>query len=303
MRAHFYRMAVVGVLVAAGGCKGKSGESGSASPATPDPAVVSPLAFLSGFEGQIDLAFTSKNRSGAPETVPISLQIKSDKIRAEMPQSLGSKPMPKGHVVLSAPEKKLSIIMDEQKQIVVVDLNQIGDRLKSMGEGMPPAAKEARDHQPSKPPPKVTKTGVTDKVAGLTCENWDVSEESRKVASLCIADRGASWFHFPLTGIPTEYAWALELMDGKHLPLRAIGYDKAGAEDGRVEITKLEKKSVSPALFEMPEGYKVMDMGAMMAQLGGLTAAAGPDQLGARPRGAMPFGATPGWPPPAKKPK
>jgi hypothetical protein len=249
---------------------------------------------LSGFEGQIDLVFKdmSKERGGAAQVVPLSLVIKNEKIRAEMPQAVGSKPMPKGHVVLSAPEKKLSVVMDEQRQIVIVDLNQAGPQLKSFGNGMAGAArdmdKDAKEKRPQKPPPTVTKTGVKDKVAGIVCENWEIADEGRKAATLCIADQGASWLHLPLTGIPTEYAWALELFDGKHFPLRMIGYDKAGAEDGRVELTKLEKKSVSPALFDMPADYKVVDLGAMMAGLGSPGAPGG--------QFAMP----PGWTPQKK---
>jgi hypothetical protein len=124
-----------------------------------------------------------------------------------------------------------------------------------------------------------------DKVAGISCENWEVAEESRKVATMCISDQSASWFHLPITGIPTEYAWALELMDGKHFPLRMIGYDKkTGAEEGRVELTKFEKKTIAPTVFDMPQGYKVMDMAQMFGQLAGAGAAPG------APPGGVPAG-------------
>ena len=53
-------------------------------------------------------------------------------------------------IVLSTPEKKLYVVMDEQKQIIVVDLNKAGEQFKSFGEGMPkgPHGKS----EPSKPP-------------------------------------------------------------------------------------------------------------------------------------------------------
>jgi hypothetical protein len=231
MREAFRRVAAIAcILSGAYGCKGQSsagrvdGAGGAA--ATGQNAI----SILNGFEGEIGIALQdiSKNLAGAPDVVPISLQIKGDKVRAEVPQTVASKPMPKGYIVLSAPEKKLSFVMDEQKQIVVFDLNQTGEHLKSFGAGLPAAANEAQDKRPSKPPPKVTKTGVTDK---------------------------------------------------------AIGYDKSGAEQGRLELTKLEKKPLPPSLFEMPAGYKVVDLGAMMAQLGGaLPGVAG-----------IPFAIPPAW--------
>jgi hypothetical protein len=292
MKERLHRVTAAAAVVACiVGCKGKSG--GAAGTASAEPAAaaagLNPLAMLNGFEGEIDLAIKdmSKNRA-APEVVPITLQIKSDKVRAELPQSLGSKQVPKGHVVLNTPEKKLYLVMDEQKQVVIVDLNKVGDQFKSMGQGLPKGPKDKGD-APSKPPPKVTKTGVTDKVAGITCENWEVAEESRKVATMCISDQSASWFRLPITGIPTEYAWALELLDGKHFPLRMIGYDKkTGAEEGRVELTKLEKKTIAATAFDMPPGYKVVDMAQMFGQLGAM--------------GGVP-GAVPGAPPFAGMPR
>src|SRR5882762_3913132 len=203
-----HALAMVVFAASLHGCKSKSGAGADdAGARTALPAGANPLAMLSGFEGQIDFAITSKGRAGAPEVVPISLQIKSEKVRVDMPQAVASKPMPKGFAVLSAPEKKLSIVMDEQKQIVVIDLNKVGEQMKSFGAGLPKGPKE-KGEAPIKPVPKLTKTGVTDKVAGMTCENWDVSDESRKMPTLGIADQGAAGFHLPLTGIPTEYAWA-----------------------------------------------------------------------------------------------
>ena len=297
MKKRPYRAAaVLAVLATVTSCKSKSGstaaDGGAAAAAAP--AGANPLAFLNGFEGEIDLAIKdmSKNRA-APEVVPITLQIKSDKVRAELPQSLGAKEVPKGHVVLNTPEKKLYVVMDEQKQIIVVDLNKLGDQFKSFGQGLPKTPHGDKGDSPSKPPPKITKTGIMDKVAGIACENWEVAEESRKVATLCISDQSASWFHLPITGIPTEYAWTLELLDGKHFPLRFIGYDKkTGAEDGRVELTKFEKKTIAPTVFDMPPGYKVMDVSQMFGQLAGAGAP-----------GAPPFGGVPAGVRPAKKPK
>ena len=55
-----------------------------------------------------------------------------------------------------------------------------------------------------------------------------------------------------------------ELMDGKHFPLRFIAFDKAGAEESRFEVTRIDKKALAPARFEIPPGYKVVDLEQMM---------------------------------------
>ena len=178
-----------------------------------------------------------------------------------------------------------TISRSELQKIIMLELNTAGEQFKSMvpksagGSGAP--------GKPGKPPPKMTKTGTSDKVAGYACDNWDVTEEAKKVATLCIADQSSSWFRLPLTGIPTEYAWALELLDGKHFPMRGVGYEN-GAEAGRVEVTKLEKKPLAASLFELPPSYKVIDamtfVSGMMRGFGGMP-------------GGMPAGL------PTKKPK
>jgi hypothetical protein len=272
------------------GCnKSKSGDAAStASSSSPVLAAAgSPLAFLQGFEGEIGIMGKSVSKT-KPEAVNLALSVKSDNVRLEIPQGLTSpgQPSPKGFLLLKPAEKKLIAVIDEmppqlQKTAIVIDLNTIGDQFKSMVPHTP-SAPGAKD-KPSKPPPKLTKTGTTDKIAGYACDNWDVTEESKKVATMCIADQSNSWFHLPLTGIPTEYAWALELLDGKHFPMRFVGYEKDGSEGGRVEVTKFEKKPMAATLFDIPAGYKVTDIQSLMQQM-----------MSGRGMAAMPAGAPPG---------
>jgi hypothetical protein len=267
---------------------------------------VAPAAKLSldGFEGEIGLAVKQAKPRPGSEIPPITLQIKGDKVRADIPPALqASQPNLKGYGVLNTPEKKLYFVMDDQKQVIVLDLNQAGEQMKTVAARRAPGMGSGKPENPSKPPPTVTKTGVTDKVAGYGCQNWDVAEEKRKVATVCVADEGASWFHLPITGIPTEYAWSLELLDGKHFPLRAIGYGEDGAEEERVEVTKIEKKPLAASLFEIPPGYKVFDLMTMMQTGLGMGALMAPGMRpGMMPPGALPGFARPGGMPPAGMP-
>ena len=66
-----------------------------------------------------------------------------------------------------------------------------------------------------------------------------------------------------------------------------MGYEN-GAEAGRVEMTKLEKKPLAASLFELPPSYKVIDA---MTYFSGMM----------RGFGAMPGGMPAGLP--TKKPK
>src|SRR3954454_21958837 len=95
MKKGLHRAALVAAVIGSmSGCKSKSSAAGAEGGAAATPAGDNPLAMLNGFEGEIDLAIKdmSKNKA-APEVVPIALKIKSDKVRAELPQALASKEM------------------------------------------------------------------------------------------------------------------------------------------------------------------------------------------------------------------
>ncbi|HEY3233467.1 MAG TPA: DUF4412 domain-containing protein [Polyangiaceae bacterium] len=253
---------------------------GSAAPsAAPSQATGSPLDILNGFEGEIGLAIAIRERAGTLKNVSLALQVKENKVRVDMPPDIAEgRQKVKGYGVLNTPEKKLFFVMDEpQKQVVLLDLNKVAEDLKSFSKGV------GQQNKPEKPHNlKVTKTGIMDKVAGYSCENWDVFEEARKAATLCVASQGVSWFHFPTLGIPKEYEWVSELFDGKHFPLRAIIYAKAGGgEEARIELTKIDKKPLAASLFQIPVNYPVMDLATMLGGLAkgippGMAAAPGP---------------------------
>lgn len=271
MRNTTYRMVVAtGVLVvAASGCSkvsallGKGGADGGASASAGTSTLPGatggggPLAFLNGFEGEIDVTAKGKlaenGKSQAPIAVPLLL--KDGKIRADVPANLSEQ---QGHIfgVYDGPGKKITIVMDQQKQAIVIDLNKTGEQLSQFSKPKLPSGHGSS--APSKPPPKVEKTGKNDTVAGYKCEIWRITDtEDGSKAEVCVASEGASWFSIPMTGAPAEFAWMSELMDGKHFPLRFVAFDKAGAETGRVEVSKIDKKTEAANQFEVPAGYKV----------------------------------------------
>ena len=267
MRSYFARVALAGVmLVSVGGCdklKSAMGRGGDGGTASADPAA-GPLAMLDGFEGEIGISAKGKSMSHGGAPVAVTLLVKNGKIRVDVPPGLKGGEAMKGYGLLHSAEKKAYFVDDAKKQAIMIDLNHVGDHMKTM---TPPPKDPA---QPTAPPPKVTKTGKKDTVAGIKCEEWEISDATNgKKADMCIADQGASWFHLPMTGIPTEHAWAAEIMDGKHFPLRFIGFEKDGSEDARVEVTRIDKKAMAAPQFEVPAGYKVVDLAEMMKGLGG----------------------------------
>jgi hypothetical protein len=244
----------------------------------------------SGFEGEID-AFTQK--AGGPQT-PLTVFLKGDKVRFELPEDMakhaGQFLGEKAYGIFDSAGKKLYVVSDAKKQAVLIDLNS-GKPLGGFG---PPGA-----HGPGAPtttPPKLTKTGKFDTVAGYKCENWEITGD-HKEGTVCVAQQGVSWLSLPLSAIPSERAWMAELADGHHFPLRFIGYQKDGAtEDTRVEVTKIDKKSLQDGEFQVPPGYNVMDLEKMFAGIPGMPP-------GMPPGMAMPPGFPSGGFPPGGRPQ
>jgi len=250
--------AVVLVLFLAGCKKTDSATAPGGSAAAEQPAATAgAVAALTGFEGELDLLGKSPKRT---QPVPVAVLVKGTKLRFDVPTDLedGPKLGGKAYMVVSAAEKKVFTVLEAQHQVVVMGLESLAEQVKQW---KPP---QERTAEPEKVPPKVTKTGHTDVVAGYSCEDWEIVSAKGERARVCVSNQGASWFELPTIGLPPDQAWARELFDGHHLPLRFVGYDAAGAEDGRLEVSKIEKKALTDSLFEIPAGYRIMDMGEMM---------------------------------------
>ena len=74
----------------------------------------------------------------------------------------------------------------------------------------------------------------------------------------------APWLRVPLTGGTSKYPWAVELMDGRHFPLRLITRF-AGAEQGRVEVTSIQRKTLQVSNVQVPSNYGVVTLAEMLA--------------------------------------
>lgn len=255
---------------------------GSAAPGAAATAGGSVQNALSDLEGVVGLSIKSKE-----QPVNLTLQVKKGMVRFDFPADLAKRAQLNGnaYAIVNAAEGKLYGVIDERKLVVEVDFKKLQDQMKAMA----PQAHAAKAGEPEKvePPPKITKTGHMDKVAGYTCEDWQIVTNDGGKATVCVNAADTSWLKIPAMNLPKDAQWAAELIDGKHFPLRMIAFNKAGAEDGRIELTQLEKKPLADAVFQLPPGYQRLDLEQFMQSM--MNAAGG---MGAP--GAMPPGATPG---------
>jgi hypothetical protein len=305
---HHLCSALVLTLLSLGACKGKDQSAAPiASGATAASAGVAASAgaglnVLDGFEGEIGLSAKGKLAGKEGSTTPANFQllVKDGKFRFDVPEGIaGAQSLGKAYVLVMPADKKLYAVLDDKKQAVLIDLDKLPTQAKFLG--------GAAHNEPSGGrPAQVEKTGKSDTVAGYKCEIWHITS-AKSAGDLCIAEQGTPWFHIPFSGVPAEYAWAAEIVDGKHFPLRFVAAEN-GVEQGRIEVTSIQKKALSADQFQVPAGYAILNLEQMLgAMLGGMPGGMPgmPPGVSGMPAGlpssfVMPHGAFPAHPPKTK---
>ncbi|MFQ5431201.1 MAG: DUF4412 domain-containing protein [Nitrospinota bacterium] len=92
------------------------------------------------------------------------------------------------------------------------------------------------------------KTGKMEKILGYKCELYKMKSTEGKMEMWVTKE------------IPSVKVLSHNL-DGNILtPLKTVTYDKSGKEVARQEVTKIEEKKLSSALFKPPASYKQFEM-------------------------------------------
>jgi hypothetical protein len=236
---------------------------------------------LAGFEGEVEVLLRAAPDGKQAKDQILHLHVKGDRLRMDVPPGheaagqLGGAP----RVVFDVKAQKMTAIVDERKIAVTMDVARFAEQAKAMTGSRPSA-------QPAGQQPKLTRTSRTDTVAGYRCEEWDLVTPGGETSQMCIASEAAPFFAFPTATLPPDQAWAKEVFDGRHLPLRFVTKSKDGAEEARVEVRKLEKKAVDESAFAIPAGYQVMDTAELTQRMLGAIPSALAPGLPTPPAGA-----------------
>ena len=181
--------------------------------------------FGSGFEGAVTMHTTAKK--GPPSDIVV--EAKGDKLRFNTPAGYG---------LYDPSINKVMMVMDDQKAYMELDFASAGA----------PQANTTSDNG------AIDKSGKHETIAGIDCEDWTVKNPSGKRSEVCIA-QGIAYFDLEsLKGGGTTLG--KELREKKLFPLRSVEYDASGTETSRMEVTKVEKKSIDDGRFVVPPDYK-----------------------------------------------
>jgi hypothetical protein len=234
-----------------------AGSSSTSGATTSAPSIVDKaLTFLSGgpFEGEVTMTNTSTfdaqhahgmtPPAAGPQTMTIVYQVKGDKMRFNTPTG-GAEA---GYVIFDVPAKKMTTISDAKKTAMVMSLDPTGG-------GIAQAAASGKS--------TVDKTSQTDTVAGYSCDVYKIAETNGDKSEACLA----KGIHFPQMGKGANW---LGDLGGDVFPMRVVTTDPTGKEKNRMQVTKVERKTLDDSLFTVPAGYKVMNMDDMMKAFSGM---------------------------------
>lgn len=180
------------------------------------------------FEGVITLRAPGTTRDGQP-LPELEYLVRGERMRVNVRSPMGTM----GLIAIPA-EKKMFMLMDQQR--VYMETPMDPSRATSGAE------------------PKITRTGKTETIAGHSCEHVLIAGTTGENTDVCLA-KGLGTFFAP--GAQQSMApWQRQLASEGAFPLRVTG------PDGKVtlEATKIERKRLAPALFDVPDSYTKMDM-------------------------------------------
>jgi hypothetical protein len=202
-----------------------------------------PLALLSlagcskGFGKDFEGSITLRTTRGSSPPADMVVRAKGDRLRFETPTSDGKSAV----AIYSPADNKVTILVDAQKLAMDMDLSS------------PSAAPNT-----SADTSNVDKTGKSETIAGISCEDYEVKDPSGRRTETCIA-QGLAFFDLESVrrGIGGS-AWTKSLREKKMFPLKSVEYDASGKEISRTEATAVQKEKLDDAMFVVPAGYTRM---------------------------------------------
>ncbi|MEO7112944.1 MAG: DUF4412 domain-containing protein [Polyangiaceae bacterium] len=186
---------------------------------------------LDGFEGDITMHTTAGTNSQ-----DMIVEVKKDQLRFDMnsPQAGAM------HGVFDPKANKVTLYADTTKTYTDMDFSG-------------PSGKTNTSPDTS----SIAQSGKHETIAGYDCDDVTVNDPSGKKSEVCIA-QGIAFFDVgSLRGgaQASGSAIATQFREKKSFPLKSVEYDASGKELSRMEVTKIESKSLDDSRFAPPADY------------------------------------------------
>lgn len=157
--------------------------------------------------------------------------------------------------IMDMEKKEMIMLMPEQKTYMVMPMKQAMDK-----------ATEHTDKNMD-----IERTGKTEKILGYKCDQIIVKDkENGTVTEMWVAPNLGTFMGMSSGGgmfggrkSATSAKWEEALKGKSGFPLRVVTRNATGAEDSRMEVTKIEPGSQPDSLFAPPADYEKFSMPSM----------------------------------------
>jgi hypothetical protein len=186
---------------------------------------------LDGFEGDITMHTTSGSSSQ-----DMIVEVKKDQLRFDMTSPNGGAM----HGVFDPTANKVVLFADATK--TYTDMNFSG-------------ASGATNTNPDTA--AIVQSGKHETIAGYDCEDFTATDAAGKKSEVCTA-QGIAFFDIASLRNGAQAAGSSigkQFRDKKSFPLKSVEYDATGKELSRMEVTKIEPKSIDDSRFATPADY------------------------------------------------
>lgn len=206
------------------------------------------------------LGVSSKSNDN-PEVQFTKLYFLDDNVRTETI----SGNFKKESAIIKAKEKKIIVIMDEEKQYMELDFNTIKQMTDAISKMNPNAKNEEEKRE--KPKSNIKKTGKSQVILGYKCDEYILEEENTNSTVYICQNFSNFWKIF--TDIAKSFEmnnkkdvndWYFSLLGEGGFPFKEIEKNKNGDLVFEMEITKIDKSKPSALLFTPPKDYKKVSL-------------------------------------------
>ncbi|HKJ46757.1 MAG TPA: DUF4412 domain-containing protein [Balneolales bacterium] len=196
------------------------------------------------FEGIITFQIESQSNNAQK----MMYYVKGNKVRMEMEMpgtAAGMSPT----IIYDNESNKMYTLISQMKSYMEIPIN--------LSEQEADSSNQIDDND------KPVKTGKTEKIAGVECEQWLIKTDDGET-ELWNA-KGFGNFLFVQNNAfmkrnRHQPEWLKDIMKEGFFPFRIISKDQDGNMDMKMEVTDVKAENLSASLFEIPSGYNKMNI-------------------------------------------
>jgi len=186
------------------------------------------------FEGKVEYKMTNDD-----ETTSMTYFVKDENIKIDV---AGEE---KASMIFNIKDNTMLMIMPEEKMYMEMKFDAAADKMDEM--------KEKENNY--------KKTGEKKEILGYTCEKWIFKDDDGEVETWLTKELGSfMFFSDPMGGEKTKPEWQSKLESAGYFPMEFTTRDDSGDIETHMEVTSVEKKSLSSDMFKPPAGYQKFEM-------------------------------------------